>query len=61
MTLNPRTNTGPTPEQEVFWFFKIENSIRYFHPNYRKLSEEELKMVPKEFWYPDPIHLLKLK
>ena len=43
-------------KRKPVWHLKVENGIRYFHPSYRQLSESEIKNVPKEFWYPDPIH-----
>jgi|JI10StandDraft_1071094.scaffolds.fasta_scaffold179756_4 hypothetical protein len=43
----------------IFWHIRVRNSIRELHPSYRALSEEEVKMVPDEYWYPDPIHLTK--
>lgn len=43
----------------VIWHIRVVNCIRQFHPSYRKLSESEVKRVPDEFWYTDPIHLRK--
>ena len=46
-------------EYKPIWHIRIVNNIRQFHPSYRELSEEEIKTIPDEYWYTDPIHLIK--
>lgn len=46
-------------ENDIIWHIRVKNQIREFHPSYRELSQAEVKLVPDEYWYPDPIHLIK--
>lgn len=66
--INPIPDNGipdlvPTlmKKQKIIWHIRVKNSIREFHPSYRELSETEVKQVPDEYWYPDPIHITKGK
>lgn len=46
-------------EYTPVWHVRIKNGIREFHPSYMQLNELTLSNVPDEYWYPDPIHLIK--